>query len=323
MEDRNEIDRNREDRRHYVWFDWAVKHMLRNKANFEILEGFISVMIGKKGLKILEVLESEGNQDSSLSKYNRVDVKARTSDGEIVIIEVQVIREMDFLERVLFGVAKAITEQVQVGEPYSKIHKVYSISIVYFDFGVGSDYVYHGQTKLIGINTDDELSISVRERKAIENKPARDVFPEYYIVRVKQFNPDNITSTHLEQWMDYLKTGKIRSEYTAPGLEKARQALIYDSMTPGERRDYRDYIDFVRNQEYNLDTSREEGREEGRAEGLAEGIAMGRAQGHAEGLNEGLNQGKIAVAKNLKAYGMSDEEIAGITQLSIDTIKQL
>ncbi len=308
-----------EEKKQYVWFDWAVKRMLRNKANFEILEGFISVMIGKKNLKILEVLESEGNQDSTMSKYNRVDVKARTSDGEIVIIEVQVIREMDFLERVLFGVAKAITEQVEVGEPYSRIHKVYSISIVYFDFGVGSDYVYQGQTKLIGINTDDELRISTKEREAIENKPAKDVFPEYYIVRVKQFNPDNITPTHREQWMDYLKTGKIRSEYNAPGLDKARQTLMYDSMSPGERQDYRDYVDFVRNQEYNLDTSREEGREEGRKEGREEGRKEGREEGRAEGRAEE----KLNIGRNLINLGLSNSEISSATGLSNQQIEGL
>lgn len=284
----------------YVWFDWAVKHMLRNKTNFEILEGFFHAMTGKE-VSILEVIESEGNQESPLSKYNRVDVKARTKEGEIVIIEVQVIREMDFLERVLFGVAKAITEQVQVGEPYSKIRKVYSISIVYFDFGIGDDYVYRGQTKLLGINTADELEISSRERVAIENKPAREVFPEYYIVRVRQFNPGSITPNDLEQWMEYLKTGKIRSDYDAPGLVKARESLVYDSMTSAQKRDYRDYVDFVRNQELNIDTSRKEG--------IEEGIAIGRE----EGREEGREDERQKIARKMLSEGMSPDIIEKIT----------
>lgn len=308
-------DANMDGKTQYVWFDWAMKHMLRNKANFEVLEGLISVMTGKK-VTILEILESEGNQASGTSKYNRVDVKARTSEGEIVIIEVQVIREMDFMERILFGVANAITEQVQLGEPYSRIHKVYSISIVYFDLGIGDDYVYHGQTKLIGIHTDDELMISSREREAIEDKPARDVFPEYFIVRVRQFNPNTIVPNDMEQWMEYLKTGNIRAEFDAPGLARARETLIFDSMTQGEKKDYRDYVDFVRNQQQNLDTSRKEGREEGREEGLAEGMALGREEGIAIGHEEAT----LAIARKMRSEGMAPDLIERVTGIPLDLL---
>lgn len=293
----------------YVWFDWAMKRMLRNKANFEVLEGLISVMTGRE-MKILEVLESEGNKEGELGKFNRVDVKARTSDGEIVIIEVQVIREMDFLERILFGVANAITEQIQEGESYGRIRKVYSISIVYFDLGVGDDYVYHGQTRLIGVNTSDELRISSREREVIENKPAEDLFPEYYIVRVRQFNPGSISPNNLEQWMEYLQTGRIPGEYNAPGLAKARERLAYDRMTPGEKKDYRDHIDFVRSQQWNLDSSRKEGREEGREEGRAEGIAIG--------MEKGREEEKLELARKMLAKGISAELVREITGLSED-----
>ncbi len=296
---------------HYVWFDWAVKHMLRNKANFEILEGFISVMIGKKGLKILEILESEGNQESESSKYNRVDVKARTADHETIIVEVQVIREVDFLERVLFGVAKAVTEQLHIGEPYSKIKKVYSISVVYFDLGVGSDYIYRGQTTLRGIHTDDELQISTQERSAIESKPAAELFPEYYIVRVRKFNPEGVTPSELEQWMEYLKTGKIRSEYNAAGLEKARQTLIYDSMNDGEKKAYRDYLDFMRNQEYNLDTSHEEGRKMGLEEGRIVGREEGRIEGREEGRKVGREEGRIEGREEGRIEGREEGRIEG------------
>ncbi len=32
----------------YIRFDWAMKHMLRDKANFDILEGFVSVLLGEE-----------------------------------------------------------------------------------------------------------------------------------------------------------------------------------------------------------------------------------------------------------------------------------
>ena len=44
-----------------VRFDWAIKRLLRQKANFGVLEGFLTVFLGEK-ITIVELLESEGNQ---------------------------------------------------------------------------------------------------------------------------------------------------------------------------------------------------------------------------------------------------------------------
>ena len=122
----------------YIRFDWAIKRLLRQKANFGVLEGFLTVFIGEP-VTIVEILESEGNQSSSDDKFNRVDIKAKNSKGEIVIIEVQNTREIYYLERILYGVAKAITEHISLGESYQNVKKVYSISILYFDIGKGTD----------------------------------------------------------------------------------------------------------------------------------------------------------------------------------------
>ena len=86
-----------------IRFDWAIKRLLRQKANFDVLEGFLTVFIGEK-ITIVEILESEGNQSRSDDKFNRVDIKAKNDKGEIIIIEVQNTRELYFLERILYGV---------------------------------------------------------------------------------------------------------------------------------------------------------------------------------------------------------------------------
>ena len=88
----------------YIRFDWAIKRLLRQKANFDVLEGFLTVFLGEK-ITIVEILESESNQQTADDKFNRVDIKARNSKGEIIIIEVQNTRELYYLERVLYGVA--------------------------------------------------------------------------------------------------------------------------------------------------------------------------------------------------------------------------
>ena len=88
----------------YIRFDWAIKRLLRQKANFGVLEGFLTVFLDQP-VQIVEILESEGNQQSERDKYNRVDIKAKNAHGEIILIEVQNAREAVYLERILYGVA--------------------------------------------------------------------------------------------------------------------------------------------------------------------------------------------------------------------------
>ena len=72
----------------YIRFDWAIKRLLRQKANFDVLEGFLTVFLNEE-VKIIEILESESNQQKEDDKFNRVDIKARNSKGEIIIVEIQ------------------------------------------------------------------------------------------------------------------------------------------------------------------------------------------------------------------------------------------
>ncbi len=56
-----------------IRFDWAVKKLLRNKANFGVLEGFLSELLFDK-IRIERILESEANQETGSDKFNRVDI---------------------------------------------------------------------------------------------------------------------------------------------------------------------------------------------------------------------------------------------------------
>ena len=97
------------------------------------------------------------------------------------------------MERVLYGVAKTITEHINLGDDYSHVVKVYSISILYFDLGKGSDYLYHGQNRFIGVHTNDELQIKVREKNALVARTPASIFPEYIIIRVNEFDSVAVT----------------------------------------------------------------------------------------------------------------------------------
>ena len=263
----------------YIRFDWAIKRLLRQKANFGVLEGLLTVLLNEK-VEIIELLESESNQQTIDDKFNRVDIKAKNSKGEIIIVEIQNTRELYYLERILYGVAKAITEHISLGERYYEVKKIYSVSILYFDIGIGDDYLYHGQNTFLGVHTGDQLLVSTKEKNAIVSKLPSEIFPEYFLIRVNEF--DKVAVTPLEEWIEYLKTGRIRPDTQAPGLAEARRKLVYYNMNPKERHAYDEHLNAIMIQNDVLDGAKLEGRMEGLAEGLAEGKAEGKAEGLAE-----------------------------------------
>ena len=300
----------------YIRFDWAVKRLLRNKANFGVLEGFLTVLLGEP-IRIVEILESEGNQLNETDKFNRVDIKARNSKDEIIIVEVQNTREIYYLERILVGVAKAITEHIELGRLYSEVKKVYSISILYFDIGRGTDYLYHGQNSFVGVHTGDLLEVSTKEKDAIVRKLPAEIFPEYFLIRVNEFN--KVAVTPLEEWIEYLKTGVIHPDTKAPGLEEARRKLVYYNMNKAEQLAYDEHINAIMIQNDVLSTAAMEGRQEGLAEGRQEGLAEGRQ----EGLAEGRMEEKQANARRMKALNLPVETICQVTGLSAGEIENL
>ncbi|MGL6179305.1 MAG: PD-(D/E)XK nuclease family transposase, partial [Tannerellaceae bacterium] len=99
----------------YIRFDWAMKRLLRNKASFVVLEGFLTTLLGEK-VKIEKLLESEANKEDELDKFNRVDLLAENSHGELIIVEIQNNRELDYFHRMLYGTSKAITEYIYEGQ---------------------------------------------------------------------------------------------------------------------------------------------------------------------------------------------------------------
>ncbi len=224
--------------RELITFDWALKRLFRSKANFDILEGFLSELL-MEDIKILEILESESNQNTAGDKYNRVDLKVLNQSGEIVLVEIQYERQMDYLQRILYGVSKAITEHIDLGNPYLQVARVISISILYFDLGQGEDYVYKGTTQFKGLHKNDVLLLSDSQQKLYQKENISEIYPEYYLLKVNQFN--DIARDNLDEWIYFLKNGTIKDEFKAKGIMKAKTAMDILRLSDAERREYERY----------------------------------------------------------------------------------
>ena len=316
----------------YIRFDWAMKKLLRNKANAVVLEGFISTLLDKD-ITINKFLESESNQEDETDKQNRADLLAEDSEGNKYIIEVQNSNVFSYFQRMLFGTSKLITEYIQKGDSYEKIQKVYSINIVYFNLGQGSDYIYYGSTEFRGVHNNDILSLSPFQMQKFNCDTVSKIFPEYYILKVDSFNKE--ATSKLEELISFLKSGDIPEYPKAKGLKEAKEIMLYENMSDEEKRIYDKRLDAIAIMNDTIVTTRGEAILEGRAEGmelglaegiergLAKGLEKGRVEGRAEGRAEGERKKAFDIAKKMlqcniaietirETTGLTKEEISGI-----------
>lgn len=280
-----------------IRFDWAIKRLLRNKANFVILEGFLSELLFDN-IKIERILESEGNQESeddkrNAARFNRVDILTQNSKNELIIIEIQSTYEIDYFHRMAFGVSKCVTENLKLGQKYSEIKKVISINIIYFDLGQGQDYIYKGKTDFVGLHQKDLLGLSDKQKTTFQKENVAEIFSEYYLLKVNQFN-DNAKDT-LDEWVYFLKNSEVKDEFKAKGLKEASEVLDIMRLPKGDEYGYNRYLDSLHlkaSEVFTLETEAE-------------------------------FKLKAEIAENLLDTGLSVNEIAKATNLTVAQIEKL
>ena len=291
-------------KRKLITFDWAIKRLLRSKANFGILEGFLSELL-KEEIIILDVLESEGNKEQKQDKFNRVDLKVRNNKQEIIIIEIQYDREYDYLQRIFYGVSKTALEYMEESQAYSKITKVISINILYFDLGKGSDYIYKGTTKFYGLHQHDQLELTEKQKELFQKENIESLFPEYYLLKINSFN--DIAKDTLDEWIYFLKNKEIKDSFTAKGIKEAQKKLSIMKLPEDEQKAYEHYKDDLHYQASMFESS------------FGDGFNEGKVKGKAEGRIELTQQMVINMAKNKIAIE-TIIEVTGLTKIEVTSI---
>jgi predicted transposase/invertase (TIGR01784 family) len=311
-----------------VRFDWAMKTILRDKANFEILEGFLSALL-EEDVEILEILESEANQENSRDKYNRVDLMVKGIDDIRYIIEIQTEYEYDYLERLLYGTSKTIVENLKLGEPYRNIKKVISISILFFNLGKGDDYLYKGTTEFIGMTTHEKLNISQKEMlDEMKFKFTRkSIFPEYYLVQTQRFS-DKINKD-IDEWIYAFKNNKVEQYFKSKNINALRDKLNILNMTEKEKKQHDKYLENLAVENDMLSSAYRNGALEERKKAQKEideakkekEKALQREKEALQREKEVKKEKEIMIINMLKS-GLSIEQVAEISGVSIQEINK-
>ena len=292
--------------------DFGFKRIFGTKPNKDLLINFLnSLFDGEQVVKDVRYLNSEHVGDVFAERKAIFDVYCENEKGEKFIVEMQNAFQKYFKDRSLFYSTFPIREQAPKGQDWNfKLDHVYTVAFLNFDF---KEEAFDQKE----INHDVGL-LDKKTFKVFNDKLS------FKYIEIAKFNKSEAElETLYDKWLYVLKN--------LPKLDKRPKALkerIFTKLfeeaeiakfSQQELREYEDSLKAYRDIKNSIDTAKEEGRKEGRKEGREEG----RKEGREEGRVEGIAKEKLATAKRLLGMGLTQEQVAKGTDLSIEDIERL
>jgi predicted transposase/invertase (TIGR01784 family) len=288
-----------------ISFDYAIKYLLKDKADYDIVEGFISALIGEEGykpVKIKSLLESESNKETRGLKKSIADLIVEDEDGNNYIIEIDRSYTDLFLHKACFNSSRLIVDNIGTNQDYLKIKKVFHINLLYFplkNFNSKAP-LHHGKVIFHEIDNLNPLDVHLTDSRK-HHFDIHNVFPEYFIISIALF--DGIVRKEIDEWLYMMQNSEVREDFKSPYMKKVAERLNILKMNQIERSKYYDYVsESLKGRDY-IVSAREEG------------IQIGEAKG--------IEQGKIEIAKKMLTKNKTMEEIIELTELSYEQIEKL
>ena len=286
--------------------DFAFKKIFGSEQSQEILISFLNGILydGENVIQSVNILNPYQAPRIRGMKDTFLDVKATLSDGQTVIIEMQVLNVEGFEQRVLYNAAKAFSTQLNVGQDYTLLSPVIALTITDFEMFQDLDAV---------------ISRFVLKEKQDLTDYAIDGLELVFVELPKFHQALNQVDGLTEQWIYFLQNARQLESVpvsmgNVPAIQQAFTVANQANLSREELEDLESREMFIHDQRNAIVKGVKQGRTEGRTEGLAEGLA--------EGLKQGANQTKIAIAQRLLTT-LDDATIARITDLTLDEVKQL
>lgn len=282
--------------------DDVFKLVFGQESSKDIMIEFLNQVIPDRKIVDLEFADKEMHPVDRSRKSSVYDMFCRTDDGSRIVVEIQRRKQPTYAERALYYSTFQISRQVEAGSGDYDFCPVYVISILDFDIDqnrgnaeVKTVYrLYEESTHSLLTDRLTFIFLELSKFRKSKEELSGDILEGMY------FCFKNMSS--LQERPDALNHDIFRKIFEVSELlnmDAETRSKVIEKMTT--ERDLRNQMAYAR----------KEAIEEGKAKGMAEGKA------------EGSRTKAEEIAKNLKAKGMSDEEIASIVGLDIEIVSSL
>jgi len=254
-----------------ISFDYAIKYLLKDKGDYEIVEGFISALLtseGYKPVKIKALLDGESNKESRYLKRSIADVIVEDEQGNNYIVEIDRAYTDLFLNKAVFNTSRLIVDNLGANQDYLQIKKVFHINLLYFPFENTKAPLHHGKVIFHEIDHTHPVDVHLIDR-GMHTFDAHNIFPEYFIVSIPLF--DDVIKEEIDEWLYLMKYSEVKEDFKSPYMQKVAQRLSILKMTNQEREIYDTYVmDSMKGRDYIISAE---------ARGEARGEVKGEARG--------------------------------------------
>ena len=290
--------------------DFVFKNIFGCEKHPNILISFLNATLKPKDLiTAVEIKNTDLNKGYIEDKFSRLDVKATTSNNEIINIEIQLKNEYNMIKRSLFYWSKLYSEQLNEGEDYSVLKRTICINILNFKYL--KTRKFHSGYRLKEIYSNEELT---------------DV-AEIHFIEIPKLEEGTDEKDMLVAWIEFLKnpeSEKVRSlEMSIDEIREAKDELIRMSNDDTQRELYEMRAKTLKDKISALNEAERKGIKKGRQEGIKEGLQKGIQEGLQKGIQEGEKSKAIEIAKSLINIGLDKETISKSTGLDLNEIEKL
>ena len=227
--------------------DFVFKNLFGSSKHPNILISFLnSVLKSKKPIVQVEMKNTDIEKHFVEDKFSRLDVKAKTSNNEIINIEIQMKNEYNMIKRSLYYWSKLYEEQLLEGEDYSQLKRTVCINILNFKYLKNNKF--HNAYRLKELETNEELS---------------DVL-EIHFIEVPKLDDKSDEKDMLVAWTEFLKnpeSQKVRNlEKTIDEIREAKDELVRMSNDSEQRAIYEMRSKILKDKVSALNNAKREGK---------------------------------------------------------------
>ena len=274
--------------------DIAFKKLFGTEENKDLLISLINSIVSEEDqVQEITLLNPYNPKNFHNDKLSILDIKAKSKAGKRFNIEMQIADEANYDKRALYYWAKLYTEQLKESEDYKRLNKAIGIHILNFTSVTENDQ-YHNTFHITEKNSGERYF--------------RDL--ELHTIELKKFKPNEITEIDqllkkikkpIDIWIafltkyDLLNKNNLPTAINKPELNKALNVIDAMSFDDEEKDAYEGRLKWIRVETGILDREYE----------------------------KGIEKGKIEIAKKMLAKNKSINDIAELTEFSIEQINQL
>jgi predicted transposase/invertase (TIGR01784 family) len=290
--------------------DFGFKKIFGEEASKPHLIDFLNSLlpqyaqIAELSFKNLEQLpRSEDDRKAVYAIY------CRGENGESFIVELQKIKQINFKDRTLYYATFPIQDQAVKGEWDYRLKAVYCVGILGFTF---DDDKANQKEVLHTVKLKDQ-----------NNQDFYDKLTFLYLEMPNFDKPLEKLETRLDKWLYFIKN--LEDLQSIPELFKTEEAFLsafetakIANLEPRERDSYENSLKILRDNYSALKSAVDEAEARGKEAGILEGREAGILEEKAR-----ATQRFLEIARNLRAAGLTNEQIKAATGLTDTDLEKL